>query len=423
MPTNYEILIQEYQRIVKEEKGKLPHHFNLLDLCGGVNEPKHSAFLSTLLSYKEEGCYPFLASFLAAMGFEGLAFDNPILNYEIGNIDVLVKDEKKALIVENKCNEAVDQASQLMRYIQAMQDEGFALDKIFVLYLPGRAEKAPSEGSLTPEMRKTLEDNNQFQIKCYAVDILKWLRNSVLPNCRYKDNLMTAGVEQYIDHLQGKYHGRAFEAPMHQRLGIFVGEHLKFETLEVKEQLNKLEDVIKTLNNDDDQVAMKNFLNRYSVEVYQKMRPHFERHSQQIAKDLNLAFDASENIYYEKDGAYEARFYLRNKEDQTTSYYISYGFFVESTFDNMFFMFSTDEKDKIEHCQNILDLQLGNNKDWGVIWKVIWGNRATSKFMSWNKVADYWEGVEADDGGAVVAYIRDKLDFLKKKIDEGNLFY
>jgi hypothetical protein len=422
MPTNYEILIQGYQTIVKEEKEKLPHHFNLLDLCGGVNEPKHSAFLSTLLSYKEEGCYPFLASFLAAMGFEGLAFDNPILNYEIGNIDVLVKDKEKALIIENKCNEAVDQPSQLMRYIEAMQAEGFALDKIFVLYLPGRAEKAPSEGSLTPEMRETLEENNQFQIKCYAVDLLKWLRNSVLPNCRHKDSLMIAGVEQYIDHLQGKYHGRAFEAPMHQRLGVFVAEHLEFETLKVKEQLNALEDVIKTLDNvadqDADQVAMKNFLNRYSVEVYQKMRPHFERHSQQIAKDLNLAFDASENIYYEKDGGYEARFYLRNKEDQTTSYYISYGFFVESTFDNMFFMFSTDEKDKIEQGKEAIGLQLGNSQNWGVIW----GNRAAPTFRHWNKKNVHWEGLETD-GGAVVDYIRKELDSLKKKIDEGNLFY
>ena len=43
--------------------------------------------------------------------------------------------------------------------------------------------------------------------------------------------------------------------------------------------------------------------------------------------------------------------------------------------------------------------------------------------MSWNKVAAYWEGLEANDGGDLVDYIRKELDWLKKKLDEGSLFY
>ena len=93
--------------------------------------------------------------------------NNPVISTEVGfdygnsfrgSIDVLVEDRgdednKYAIIIENKANEAGDQDKQIKRYIMREIREGFAEEHIFVLYLPREEGGEPAEqswGDYTP---------------------------------------------------------------------------------------------------------------------------------------------------------------------------------------------------------------------------------------------------------------------------------
>ena len=195
-------------RTYESEKLKLPYHLNIIDELH-INENGHSRILMRLFSYRnEKGEYEFLRSFIDYIQsnthseeFKRIKIEIPSITQELQRIDLWVRDKLYAIIFENKVYEAVDQDAQLHRYIEKTKDDGYNINDIFVIYLPQNYHE-PNEQSWG-EYKEAFE--SRFAIIPFQDDIIRWLKEHVLPNIRYKDQYLFSAVTQYIDYLEGLF--------------------------------------------------------------------------------------------------------------------------------------------------------------------------------------------------------------------------
>lgn len=159
----------------KYDKLKEKDDFNLFTILRNSSDEVnlHSQFLYTLLN--PEGSHhegrKFLDEFLRI--FEVGNFENQEVKVykEYKNIDILIKNAKKAVIIENKIW-AGDQDKQLQRYYETIESEG--VTDIKIIYLSPYAETEPSEKSIG-----TLKDLPRFEdiLFCgsYEHEIYTWM--------------------------------------------------------------------------------------------------------------------------------------------------------------------------------------------------------------------------------------------------------
>lgn len=83
-------------------------------------------------------------------------------------IDILIKSGKKAIIIENKINGAVDQPNQLARYLEALEEEKFEVIKI--VYLTLTEEKRIDFSTYSDEYKKYIRSINSKLVYLVAVD-------------------------------------------------------------------------------------------------------------------------------------------------------------------------------------------------------------------------------------------------------------
>ena len=190
--------------------GALPYSTNLVDLLG-ANENAHTRVLTTILRYRRDGECPFLRSFLERAQVSDAVLDElPELRVETQKlyIDALIRGTKTAVIIENKINWACDQHEQIARYIGEVKGM-VPQEGISVIYLTDNGDKKASDDSLTPEAKAALGckdgDDGRFIEMNYKDDILPWLKEQVLNNCRYADRMLVAALEQYIDWLERRF--------------------------------------------------------------------------------------------------------------------------------------------------------------------------------------------------------------------------
>jgi len=129
-------------------------------------------------------------------------------------IDILIKDEEKALIIENKINFASDQENQLVRYIQFVEED-LGIEDYFVVYLTLIPGKEPPISKYSEEFEKyknRLLTTDTLKILCAVEsdDKKNSLVNYFLPKCEeiinnkikhnkikqveYKDNLLLTKI-------------------------------------------------------------------------------------------------------------------------------------------------------------------------------------------------------------------------------------
>ncbi|WP_028980292.1 PD-(D/E)XK nuclease family protein [Sporocytophaga myxococcoides] len=125
----------------------------------------HSDILHSILDPEgahKEG-YKFLEAFIKYLsGFEKgrkitvSDYRNSKVDKEIGRIDISIKDNlsKKAIIIENKINNAPDQARQIPRYYDSLVSQGYEVEA--VVYLSLNNNKQPDTGDWTEEDRKVI---------------------------------------------------------------------------------------------------------------------------------------------------------------------------------------------------------------------------------------------------------------------------
>lgn len=197
-------LTKSLAQYYEEQEATLPFHINVIDALY-ANENAHTRILTHLLKYKEEGKYLILSSFLKRIQtFNAESFDieNSKVYFNKDNIDGLIEKEcEYAIIIENKIHWADDQDKQIERYVTTEIEKGIPADNIWVIYLTRDGRKKVEDYSLTEKTRDLLKD--RFVEMDYRHDILPWLKDDILPNCRLKEDLLASAIKQYIDHLEG----------------------------------------------------------------------------------------------------------------------------------------------------------------------------------------------------------------------------
>ncbi len=136
--------------------------FNLFAIISDLyyRETFHSDILKALLDPKSPhgAGDKYLRLFLAFLKskengatIDPNAYPDAEVTREEGRVDVLVKDEdsKKAVIIENKIKDAIDQPKQLPRYLYRLKSLGFSCDAI--VYLRLNREQQPDMTGWTPE--------------------------------------------------------------------------------------------------------------------------------------------------------------------------------------------------------------------------------------------------------------------------------
>ena len=102
-------------------------------------EPLVSKILCSFLSFTQNGKFclwrSFTEKFLSHCGFDKQWVKQPVFSSEENRIDILVKEQSYAVIVENKIHDAMFQRNQLARYInvtKSLTNE----DNVFIVLLP-----------------------------------------------------------------------------------------------------------------------------------------------------------------------------------------------------------------------------------------------------------------------------------------------
>ena len=111
---------------------------NILDILNPT-EPLVSKILCSFLSFTQNGKFclwrSFTEKFLSHCGFDKQWVKQPVFSSEKYRIDILVKEQSYAVIIENKIHDAVFQRNQLARYInvtKSLTNE----DNVFIVLLP-----------------------------------------------------------------------------------------------------------------------------------------------------------------------------------------------------------------------------------------------------------------------------------------------
>lgn len=241
-----------FKKTLDEEKLKLPYNINVIDELH-INENAHSRILYKLLLYKDaRGEYEILKSLISyiinnyakASAFEGIEVEKPSITQEVERIDLWVRDKTYAIIFENKIYNAQDQEAQLARYIDKTKAKGYREDQIFVIYLSSTGED-PDEQSW--KGYKPLYDDRYINLS-FRNDILKWLKEMVLPNIRIKDVYLQSAVTQYIDYLEGLYYLRTIESNLNMNLNKFLISQLDLEENDPQKNFNTLQEKINDMN-------------------------------------------------------------------------------------------------------------------------------------------------------------------------------
>lgn len=114
-----------------------------------------------------------------------------------------IRDSLYSIIFENKIFNAVDQESQLSRYIEKTKElsHGYKDSEIFVIYL-SQAGQEPADQTWG-DYKETFQ--TRYLNLSFKNDVLPWLKEDVLPNIRLKDIYLHSAVLQYIDYLEGMF--------------------------------------------------------------------------------------------------------------------------------------------------------------------------------------------------------------------------
>lgn len=135
-------ILFEYLETIRKKRVEagIDKHYatNMLDILNPT-EPLVSKVLCSFLSYTQNGKFclwrSFTEKFLSRCGFENKWINKPIFSSEENRIDILVKEQYYAVIVENKIHDAIFQRNQLARYInvaKSLTNE----DNVFIVLLP-----------------------------------------------------------------------------------------------------------------------------------------------------------------------------------------------------------------------------------------------------------------------------------------------
>ena len=313
--------IERYKDILKKQDKKLD--FNIFDII--TDKWKKENFHSEILKFLLENYEVFFNNFLELINIKD---KKEYLNAEITNeearIDILIKSEKKAIIVENKINLAKDMPEQLFRYYnECKYSKGLEVDRI--VYLSPNSSKEPADDSvkeIPKELIKTIVgfDGSENDL----VSCLEKSRDKLKENLeKTKNNLDSENFNKlfFINHY--------IEILKRTGVGDMSEVELKFFK-EVIEKYKTDKDIFKKIN--------------YIGEMYNNL---LEIKNKYILENIK-----AEDWGYNKKGHY-----------YSCAYTFSYGknnFYLEINTYDIFkiYIYFSDDKGKINDIKNILSKAL-----------------------------------------------------------------
>jgi len=245
-------------KLIRDEKQKQPYPINVLSESY-PDENANSRILAMLFKYTIYGEHSVFNSFKSMLNEmlnsgngEVINIIDPEISVEASTsekrrIDILVTDKnsKNAIIIENKIWGANDQSKQIDDYISYVHSLGYALNNIFVVYLTSDGTKTVSKDSLSWENREQL---GGFLPMNFKYDIIQWLENKVLPDCRQKEFLLYSAVTQYVDFLKGIFNMRNTDKIVSQNIKKSVLDIIEVDDQNKQNMYDKIQDVIERLD-------------------------------------------------------------------------------------------------------------------------------------------------------------------------------
>lgn len=258
-----------------EEKRKLPYHINVIDELS-ANENANSRILSALLQYTDNGEYVLLKSFVKnVLNNFDIKVEHPYITAENLRIDLLVRENRKkdkyAIIFENKIHNAVQQKNQLARYIIKLRDEGFHDDEIYVVFMPPYMYEPDdccwfepqdvckncncTQCDIDPSLNLKDKFKTRYKVVTFKNDIISWLKEHVVPNCRHKEVYLYTASMQYLDYLEGYFYLRTINKKMNMSLEKIIIDYFGLEKCQndkervsiLEEKINDMEEVLKQI--------------------------------------------------------------------------------------------------------------------------------------------------------------------------------
>ena len=271
--SNFKIMINDDDWIKLAEelqklKSQLPYHINIIDELH-ADENAHTRILIKLLKYKEEDKYPILNSFLAMLSNHcpeiPVFIKAPEIKFGREYIDGTIKGfdlygKKFGIIIENKIHWAKDQNRQIERYIESFK-ENIPVNNIYAVYLTLNGYKIVDSSSLTEKAKSDLgvtnDENGRFIPINYRDDILPYLKETILPNCKIKEEYLLSAIQQYIDHLEGllglrkidKETNSIMETSLIEKLGLKESDSVAHKYSELSKAEASLEKIKGQLHN------------------------------------------------------------------------------------------------------------------------------------------------------------------------------
>ncbi|WP_159949999.1 PDDEXK-like family protein [Polaribacter septentrionalilitoris] len=197
------------------------NEFNIFEILRDKSDEVHlhSQFIYELL--RNNGNHKFGSeitnSLLEVIGIIDFDLDSYSVHKEYKNIDILIKNDKQAIIIENKIW-AEDQNKQLERYNEIITIEGFK--DIYIYYLTpfGKEPSKESLGTLKLQSKRSNDKTEKGVVNLisYSFHILSWLENCI--GITAKNSRLRETVIQYqdlINNITGK------SSNMEQRLEIY----------------------------------------------------------------------------------------------------------------------------------------------------------------------------------------------------------
>ena len=189
-------------------KIQIAHRINVLDFAPQMNEDAHTKFLREILSHKRNGKQVFVRSFLQRMidlNDEELNDDNK-LEFEIEDqvsinggsrrLDLRLESDNQYIVVESKVKGAGDGNLQMADYLRHCEEQNKDYRLIYLTLAGG----TPAEWSVENfEKFQKVRDEHRYFERSYCDEVLKWLREDVLPNCLFSERMLYHSVTVYVD--------------------------------------------------------------------------------------------------------------------------------------------------------------------------------------------------------------------------------
>lgn len=334
-------------RKMRVEAGIDKHYAtNILDILNPT-EPQVSKILCSFFSFTQNGKFclwrSFTEKFLSRCGFDKQWINKPIFSSEENRIDILVKEQSYAVIVENKIHDAIFQRNQLARYInvtKSLTNE----DNVFIVLLPYESSdgyiedipdsvwRLPCDWKVSNNERKcalrgdstlcacdieNLSEDKQKEFKCKdcinfkenylnrtkVLDntFLDWLDQEMGKKASADDAIMQSAMLLFSDYFKGIRHLRIKDKFI-MDITDYLRNKLITEADPISDNFKNISEMIesvKDLNNGLERLAVT-----YSKELIDKWHKLFkEWYDQQRVKDTySLKYITNTSFYIEIKG-------------------------------------------------------------------------------------------------------------------------